>query len=306
MRIDRRNDLSLRLLEIFGTMMLRQTTVDAAADLGISQPAVSLAIKQLEGQLGFQLFERRSRRLQPTEEARSLFAEIEPIFLQLRAVEGHVRDLRKGTAGKLRVIATPPLGHSVIPVVLRNFLAERPGVSVQYDVRRLEHVIEEVETGASELGVVLGLNSHPAVDVRVLRSDHMVALVHRDHALAGKRVLSPQDCAAHGHIGLDSASRLGLATQMSFEKAGVPYQPRVEVRYCHTAAVLANSGLGVAVVDSYTAGFLSHLELSVHAFAPEISVGACLLTRRDATLSRLAQGFVAEIESVLGLVPPAG
>lgn len=304
MRIDRRNDLSLRLLEIFGTMMLRQTTVDTAADLGISQPAVSLAIKQLEGQLGFPLFERRSRRLQPTEEARSLFAEIEPIFLQLRAVEGHVRDLRKGTAGKLRVIATPPLGHSVIPVVLRNFLADRPGVSVQYDVRRLENVIEEVETGASDLGVVLGLNSHPAVDVRVIQRRDMVALVRAGHPLATREVIRPQDCAEHGLIGLDSASRLGLVTQMAFEEEGVLYQPRVEVRYCHTAAVLANSGIGVAVVDSYTAGFLSNLDLTAHRFEPAISIGACLLTRRDSSLSRLAQGFVTEMEGVLGLQSP--
>lgn len=299
MRIDRRNDLSLRLLEIFGSMMLRQTTVDTAADLGISQPAVSLAIKQLEGQLGFPLFERRNRRLLPTEEARSLFAEIEPIFLQLRAVEGHVRDLRKGTAGKLRVIATPPLGHSVIPVALRNFLADRPGVSVHYDVRRLENVIEEVEAGASELGVVLGLYSHPAVEVRVLRRDDMVALVRHDHPLASADDITPKDCEEYGHIGLDIASRLGQATQASFDEAGVPYLPRVEVRYCHTAAVMANAGLGIAVVDRYTAGFLSNLELSVHPFTPAVSVGACLITRRNLPLSRMAQGFIDEIEAAL-------
>jgi len=58
MKIARRNDLSLRLLEVFGTLMLCRTTTAAAEELGISQPSVSIAIKQLEGQLGFALFER--------------------------------------------------------------------------------------------------------------------------------------------------------------------------------------------------------------------------------------------------------
>lgn len=306
MRINRKNDLSLRLLEIFGTMMLNQTTVGAAAELGISQPAVSSAIKQLEQQVGFPLFERRNRRLQPTEEARSLFAEIEPIFLHLRSVEGHVRDLREGTAGKLRIMATPPLGHSIIPVVLRRFLADRPGVMVQYDVRRMEHVIEAVEIGAAEIGVVLGLESHPAVDVRVMRRSDMVALLPSGHPLAGKPVITPQDCALHGHIGLDGASRLGLLVQSAFERDGVPYQPRVEVRYCHTSAVLANAGIGVAVVDSFTSSFVANLDVVARPFAPAIRIGACRLTRADAPLSRLASGFAAEMERLLNADDNAG
>ena len=91
MKITRKNDLSLRLLEIFGAVIVNQTTVQAAEDLGISQPAVSIAIKQLEEQLGFNLFERRNRRLQPTQEAHILFADIEPIFSNLRSLETSIR-----------------------------------------------------------------------------------------------------------------------------------------------------------------------------------------------------------------------
>lgn len=300
MRIDRKNDLSLRLLEVFGAVMLHRTTVDAAEELGISQPAVSLAIKQLERQLDFNLFERRSQRLLPTEEARSLFARIEPILLQLRSVESHVQDLRKGTAGNLRIMATPPLGHSVIPKVLRRYLAERPGVTVEYDVRRMEHVIQDVEVGSAELGLVLALESHQAVDVRVLRSERMVALVPVDHPLAGSEVITPSDCAEHGHIGLDQVSRLGVLLRYAFQAHGVPYMPRVIVRYCHTAAVLASVGMGVSIVDHFTALSMKDHGLVIREFLPEIRVGACLLTRPETPMSRLAAGFVEELELALG------
>lgn len=306
MRINRKNDLSLRLLEIFGAVILHQTTTDAAAELGISQPAVSLAIKQLETQIGFALFERRSQRLQPTEEARSLFAQVEPVLLQLGSVSSHVQDLRNGTAGKLRLIATPPLGHSVVPHALRRFLADRPGVSVQYDVRRLENVLQEVEIGSAELGLVLGLERHPAVAVQVLRSDLMVALVPAGHALAQASQITPEDCLAHGHIGLDQGSRLGILLCNAFQATGVPYVPRVFVRYCHTSAILSNAGMGVSIVDRHTADFMSGQGLVSRPFRPEIPVGACLLTRRDIPLSRLAQAFVETLQAMTDPGSPAG
>jgi DNA-binding transcriptional LysR family regulator len=299
-KISDKGDLSLRLLEVFSAVMLHQTTVDAAAELGVSQPAVSLAIKQLEAQLGFSLFERRSQRLQPTQEARSLFAQIEPILLQLRSVGSHVQDLRNGTAGVLKIIATPPMGHSVVPKVLQHFLSERPGVGVQYDVRRMENVIEDVEVGSAELGLVLALDAHPAVNVRQLSADLMVAMVPADHPLAQAAQITPQDCLTHGHIGLDTLSRLGTLLRKAFDQEGVPYIPRVVVRYCHTAAVLANAGMGIAIVDRYTAQFMGGAGLVARPFVPDIRIGACLLTRRDVPLSRLASQFVEAVEAMMG------
>ncbi|WP_102108440.1 LysR family transcriptional regulator [Oceaniglobus roseus] len=291
MKIARRNDLSLRLLEIFGTLMLHQTTVAAAEELGISQPSVSTAIKQLEAQLGFPLFEREKKRMRPTPEAKSLFQEVEPLFEQLRSVESRVRDLRGGAVGKLRVMATPPLGHSIVPGALAAFVAERPGVAVQYDVRRMENVVDAIAIGAADIGLCLATDSHPGIEIRTLKTSRMVALMRQDHPLAECPVVHPADVAEHGFIGLDRASRLGLLLQTAFETAGVGYFPQIEVRYCHTAAVLAQAGTGVAVVDPWTASFLPNMALVARPFDPAISVPACLLSRPGRPLTRLADAF---------------
>ncbi len=299
MKIKRRNDLSVRLLEIFGMLMLHQTTVAAAAELGISQPSVSAAIKQLEDQLGFPLFERQKKRMQPTSEARLLFEEIEPLFEQLRSIESRVRDLRGGSAGKLRLLATPPLGHSVVPVALRTFLDGRPAVTVQYDVRRLEDVIDAVSIGACDLGLCLGLESHPGVTVRTPRTDLMRALVQTKHHLAGSEAIGPAETAQAGFIGLDRVSRLGSQLQASFDAAGVDYAPQVEVRYCHTAAILAQAGNGVAVVDAYTAMTIGTMDLVTLPFRPKIAVPASLITRSDHPMSLLASEFATIVERTM-------
>jgi len=299
MRIQRRNDLSLRLLEIFGTLMLHQTTVDTATELGISQPAVSLAIKELEKQLGFALFERVKRRLHPTGEARSLFEEIEPLLSMMRSVESHVRDLRDGTEGKLRVMATPPLGNAVVPAALKRFVTQRPNVAVQYDVGRLDDVIEAVETGAAELGLALALEQHPAVHARTLKRYRLCALMPSTHPLRHADTIDPAAAAEHGFIGLDRRSRLGLLLEAAFARQAVVHEPRVVVRNCHTAAMLADAGIGIAIVDPFTAAFVKDLDLIVRSFEPRIEFAACLLTRPGVPLSRIGSGFVADVEAVL-------
>jgi DNA-binding transcriptional LysR family regulator len=293
MKIARRNDLSLRLLEIFGTLMLSHTTVAAAEELGVSQPSVSLAIKQLEKQLGFSLFERDKKRMLPTSEARSLFQEIEPLFEQLRSIESRARDLRDGTVGKLRILATPPLGHSVVPGALSEFLRGRDGVTVQYDVRRLENVIDAVATGSADIGLCLGLETRPGVAVKIVSHDPMVAVMRPDHPLAQLSVLRPGDIEQHGLIGMNRASNLGLLVQNAFDLERTPYRPQVEVRYCHTAAVVAHSSNKIAIVDRFTASFMPNMELVTRPFAPVIPVSACVLERPNRPLHGLAAEFEA-------------
>ncbi|MAS44955.1 MAG: LysR family transcriptional regulator [Rhodobacteraceae bacterium] len=299
MKIERRNDLSLRLLEVFGAVMQHQTTVRSAEALGISQPAVSTAIKALEAQVGFALFERRNRRILPTEEALDLYREVEPIFAMLRSVEGRVRDLRAGAAGKLRIMATPPLGHSLAPVALKRFLDARPNVVIDFDVRRAETVAESVAVGAADIGLVLLAAPRSGVEIEEIADADMVALIPPTHPLAARDAIAPPEAAAAGFVGLHTGSRLGEILRDSFRSAGTPYAPRVEVRYCHTAAVLAQAGLGVAVVDRYTAGFMQGPDLVQRRFRPAISAPCCLLTRADAPVSQLTRHFADDIRAAV-------
>jgi DNA-binding transcriptional LysR family regulator len=298
-RIERRGDLSLRLLEVFGALMREQTTVRAAEALGVSQPAVSSALAALEAQLGFTLFERRNRRLVPTQEAMSLHREVEPVFAMLASVEGRVRDLRAGAAGKLRIVATPPIGHTVAPIALRRFLRERPEVVIDYDVRRAEAVVEAVAFGSADIGMALGCEPAPGLSVEVVDEAEMVAVLPRDHPLAAAPWIGPAEAARAGFVGLHAGSRLGQILREAFRAAGAPYSPRVESRYCHTALVLADAGLGVAIVDRFTARFLLRPSLVALPFLPAVSAACCLLTRADAPASRLADSFAAELRQAV-------
>jgi DNA-binding transcriptional LysR family regulator len=289
-------DISLRLLEIFGAMMRCETTVEAAEQLGISQPAVSNGIRQLENQLGVTLFERLHRRLQPTEEALLLFEDVRPVFSMLRSFSTRARAIRHGLSGRLRVMSTPPLGNTVAPVALARFLKERPEVSVSYDVRRLEHVIEAVQNGSADVGLAVALDRHPAVNIEILSRTHMVAVVPKDHAIAEQPEITVSDLLQRGFVGLEAESRMGQLLRDAFERDGAAYDPRVEVRYCSTAAVLANAGVGAAVVDPYSAAYQMNDGLVQLPFQPPCEITAALITRKGVPRSRLLHGFIAELK----------
>ena len=297
MKVERRNDLSLRLLEIFGAVMSQRTTVGAAEHLGVSQPAVSNAIKALEKQLGFALFERINRRLMPTEEAHLLLAETEPAFAVLRNIEAEVRDLRRGRAGRLRLSATPPLGHTLVPIALKAFLAEREKVTVSYSVRRLETVVQAVETGIADVGLVLGHPHSDALKVRTLSRERMVCVMPTRHPLARLDVVTPDAVDPAELIGLETS--IGAVVESAFGQARAAYRPRIVVRYCHTACILVNAGIGVAIVDPFTAFFSHGLDIAIRPFEPACEAEAVAVQRGDGPTSQLAQGFLALLDDMI-------
>lgn len=283
--------MTLRQLEILRALIRHRTTVAAAQDLGLSQPAVSNALRTMEAQAGFALFHRINNRLFPTAEALALHEDGEAIFTLHARLQSRLRDLRGERGGRLAVVGTPPLAYSLIPPTLRHFLAIRPGVNVFLDVRRYEGVIEAVLSRTAELGFALGFSRQPGIGHRVVHTGEMVCVMPPGHRLAGRAVLGPRDLAGQTLIGLEGGTRLGEAVRATFEREGAPYLPSVEVRYCNTACVLAAAGVGVSVVDPFSPRQAAG-SLVVRQFTPRTTTAAYALWSEAQPMSRAAESFL--------------
>ncbi|WP_439498868.1 LysR family transcriptional regulator [Bosea sp. (in: a-proteobacteria)] len=290
--------MNLRQIELLRAVVRCETTVRAAQELGLSQPAVSNAIKHLETQLGFPLFERVNNRLFPTEEARALYQDSDPLFAMQAAFATRVQDLKENRAGHVRLIATPPLGYSVIPPALQLFLAKRPNMRVFFDIRRFETVIDAVDSGSAELGFVLGLGDHRGLDSEVFFAENMVCVMRPDHPLAQKQRIVPSDLRGFPFIALERGTKMGTLLRQAFDKAGEPFEFSVEVRYCNTACVLAEAGVGVAVVDPLSPHFAGHFKLATRPFEPASCVAASVVRSHKRPLSRAAEAFLREVRQV--------
>lgn len=290
--------MNLRQIELLRAVVRCETTVRAAHELGLSQPAVSNAIKHLESQVGFPLFERINNRLFPTAEARALYKDSEPIFALHAAYEAKVQDIKENRAGHIRIIATPPLGYGVLPSALRNYLAKRPKVRVSFDIRRFEHVLESVENGTAELGFVMGMDEDRGLDAETFFTGNMVCVMRPDNPLASKATITPEDLRSVSFIALEQGTRMGTIVRKAFAQAEVPFRFSVEVRYCNTACVLAESGVGVAIVDPLSPVFSGHYDLAIRPFTPASQVTASAVRSRKRPISRAADAFLREVRLI--------
>lgn len=291
------SDMNLRQLEILRAVVRHRTTVAAASELALSQPAISNALKSMEARAGFALFERVNNRLFPTAEAMTLYKESEAIFALHAKLESRVRDLRDNRAGHLGLVATPPLAYSVIPPALKHFLGERPRTRIFFDVRRYEGILDGLQSGVAELGFALGFTHHPGIAREEVHRGAMVCAMTPDHPLANRDSISAGDLVGLPMIGLERGTRLGEAVRESFAADGAPYQPSVEVRYCNTACALAAAGVGAAVVDPFSPRQTGPRELVVRPFAPHTPAVAYMLWSEARPLSRLARAFLDEVRS---------
>lgn len=285
--------INLRQLEVLRAVMRYRTTIGAAEELGMSQPAVSNAIKLVETKMGMSLFDRVSNRLVPTADARILLADAEPLFTVHEAIQRKAWDLRSGRTGVLRVYATAELSQYLVPNVLRLFIEEHPQVQVTIETVRMDALLEAVESGSADIGVAMKPPVRQSLTRDVLIEAELMCICPLDAALSSQPVLTPFDLRDRRIIGPAPASPLGAMLDQAFERGSHAYFPDIEVRFANVIAPLVEQGLGIGFVDEMTARFRPDAKFTVHRFRPRIAIPVCAILSRDKPPPRLALSFMS-------------
>ncbi len=267
----------------------------------MSQPAVSHAIQRAEAQLGFRLFDRVNNRLVPTEEARILFAESEPLFAMHQAIKQKAADLRDGRAGRIRLVATSELSESLLPSILSRFSAQHPEVKVALDTARLDSALEAIESNVADVGLAIEPHPRPALIYQPLVKIGMVCAFPTGSALRKCGVVTPRELATERLIYARTTSRMSALVEQAFHETKTRFSPAIEVRFLNVAASLVEAGLGVAIVDELTISSGHYSKLIVRPFKPHIALSVSAIYAEDKTPSRLARVFLdhakAEIQA---------
>ena len=138
--------MTLRHLEIFRAVCARESVTQAAEALNMTQPAVSIAVKELEAFYGVRLFERMNRRLYITEAGRSLLQYADTVLTQFQE---SVQVLRQGgVRGRCRFGMTVTIGETWLPAILTRLEGELPQLDAEAFIqnsRRTEEMVLQNE-----------------------------------------------------------------------------------------------------------------------------------------------------------------
>ncbi len=181
--------MDTRQLAAFCAVVERRSFSQAAEQLGVTQPAVSLQIRSLEKRLGTQLLDRSGRRVEPTGGGNRLYRSAQRLLAMEEQLLADLGDEADGElAGRLEIGASTGPGGTVLPVVLAEFQQLHPGVHVALAVSDTQHVVEQVARREVELGVVGASRRHRGVVFEPFFHDQVVLAVPRGHRFAGKTV----------------------------------------------------------------------------------------------------------------------
>lgn len=245
--------LTLRQIEIFRAVMLARSVSGAARLLGTSQPGLSRALGHMQDRIGFRLFERVRGRLVPTAEAAALFDETQRLHKAIDGIGHVIGRLAGGTARTLRIGASPSLGHSVVPTMLARLIAEMPTVEVRFDALSVEQVVDWLELQRGDLALTVFPLDHPGIESRRIGEGRMWCAVPGTHPLAQAPCIAIGDVAGERLIGFDADSPHGRLVTAIHARAGLDAVPAVIVRFAETAVAFVGAGLGIAIVDAFTA-----------------------------------------------------
>ena len=269
----------------------------AAAALHVTQPAVSRLIRELEGQIGVAMFERRSGgRLRPTSDAVTLFRDVERYFVGLDQIGQTAAELRRHSIGRLRVGSLPALYVGLLPRFVGRFLAARPELNLELYGISSDTVIDWVTSGRCDIGFVDPPFEHPSIKRHPLAAVPAVAALPASHRLAQQSVLKALDFADETFISISRSTQLRVRVDAFFLASDVNRRLGQETPLSIVACSLVAAGAGLAIVDPFTAKAFGELDVVFRPLEPRIDVQFSIITAAQSPLSGLSHDFVTGAE----------
>lgn len=292
--------LALRPLAGFRAIMCTGSVTSAARQLGLTQPAMSRLLAQLERDIGFALFYRDRGRLVPTADAVLFLEEVDSALVGLERVERVAGAIAEHRTGQLRVVAPPSFAEGVLPQIIARFLTRFPEVHLTIESRSVDTALEMIATRIVDCGFAKLPVARPDLDAVPVVVSQTICVMRKNHRLADCASLDPD--ALRGEplilLGLGRTSRTLI--DAAFAQAGLKPNVRVDTHTIGSACAFAAQGIGIAIVNELLARSYLSKQLATCRFHPTMSQEYGFITPRKVGPTRLAQMMLEETRSILG------
>ncbi|MEJ2610569.1 MAG: LysR family transcriptional regulator [Candidatus Thiodiazotropha sp.] len=250
---------TLRQLRVFRTVAEHLNYTQAARTLHLSQPAVSMQVKQLEESVGLPLFEQTGKKIHLTEAGREVFQYSRAIFQTFEEMEEVLSALKGLDTGHLDIAVASTVNYFA-PRLLAAFSRKYPGIDLRLDVTNRQRLMTLLQ--ANEIDLVL--MGHPPEDIDLefepFMENPLVVIAPPDHPLHAERAIPAERLNEEVFIMREAGSGTRLAMERYFDELSITLKTGMQMTRNEAIKQAVRAGMGLGVV-------------SIHSIELEIETG---------------------------------
>ena len=298
--------LKLRDLRLLEAVVSSKSMARAAAQLNLTQPAVSKAVSELEHMLGVRLLDRNRQGIEPTPHGRALLRRGAAIFDELRQGVSELEFLSDPTAGEVRVATSEPIAAGLLPIVIGRLSRRYPRVSIyvtQSPIAMLHHRVPQYgELRERNVDLVFGPVVRRLADddleTEILFEEDLHVVAQARNACSQRRKITLADLIDHPWCLPALDSLVGMRCVEAFRASGLDVPRRT------VTSVSMQLQMGLVTTQKYLTMFPTSLvrfggqRFSIKALPIELPVEPRLIgiiTLKNRTISPVAQLFVQAV-----------
>lgn len=243
--------VTLRQLKVFEAVARHLSFSRAAEELHLTQPAVSMQVKQLEEQAGLPLTEMVGKKVFLTIAGEEVARHARRVAQQLREAD-EALDAIKGVRGGRLSLGAITTAKYFAPRLLAEFRRRKPGIELELHVSNRETVVRQLADNEVDLAI-MGQPPQEVPTVAEAFADHPLAIVAApDHPLAGRRHIAPALLGTETFIIREPGSGTRAVMERYFADAGIAPRHLMEMAGNETVKQAAMAGLGLALISAHT------------------------------------------------------
>ncbi|MEQ9463800.1 MAG: LysR family transcriptional regulator [Haliea sp.] len=287
-------DITIKQLRAFVAVARSRSFAEACGVLNLSQPALSVTIRNLEEAVGGRLLARTTRTLALTPEGSQFLPVAQRLLADWSAALEDLHDTFALRRGRLAIASMPSFASTTLPDLLQRFRQLHPEINITVHDVIAEDVVAMVRSGRVEAGIAFDPGMAEDLQFTPLFSDRFVAALPAGHPLLRRRQLRWSALGEEPFIALQHPSSIRSLLEQSLAASGISLRIEVETNHLVTIGRMVASGLGVSAMPTLCRQQLR--ELGVHTrplLAPVIERRVGIVTRRRYPLSGPASALVS-------------
>jgi aminoethylphosphonate catabolism LysR family transcriptional regulator len=286
--------MNLHQLRVFHSVAKGGSFTAAAQELSITQPAVTIHIRELERYYGVRLFDRGGRRVRLTDVGQTLLEYAQRIFALAEEAEHALENAGQLRAGRLCILGSLTVGAYYLPPVINLFKERFPEIRVALSVENSQRVIERIAGLHEDVGFLSGPVRDERLLVRPFLEDELVLIIPARHAWATRRSISLHELGGQPLILREPGSATRALLEDRLRQAGI--RPRVSMELGSNEAIkrAVEMGMGVSVLSGAivkreeAAGLLRVIRIREKGLSRQFEI----IIHRERQRSRLIGAFL--------------